>query len=176
MELLEAVKGRRSCRAFNPRPIPDESIQRVLNAARMAASVNNQQPWRFIVVRDVDKKHKLSQVVTKGHFMNAAPIVVVACGVEEASPALIGGYMLSYPLDVAASIENLWLAATAEGLATCWLTDFKEERIRDLFGIPEGTKVVGVLPVGYPDPAAATNGAEDRKSFSEVVAFDTFNW
>ena len=178
MDLHEAIKGRKSCRAFLGRPVPDEALQRVLNAARLAVSVENQQPWRFIVVRDEEKKRKLSQAVTKGNFLNSAPLVIVALGMEEASPALVGGYMLSYPLDVAASIQNFLLAATADGLGTCWCTDFKEDRIKELFGIPEGTRVVGVLPLGYPDPSnnGAHNGDGGRRSFSEIVAYDNFAW
>jgi nitroreductase len=177
MELHEAIRARASCRAFLSKPVPDEALQRVLNAARYAVSVANQQPWRFILVRDEEKKKRLSQAVTKGHFLLSAPLVVVALGVEEAQPALVGGYMLSYPLDVAAAIQNLLLAATAEGLGSCWCTEFKEDKIRELFEIPEGIRVVGVIPLGYPDPTAQPNGGEGpRRTLSEVMAFDHFAW
>lgn len=178
MDVQEAIRSWRACRAFQLRPIQDEALQRVLNAARFASSADDQQPWRFIVVRDEETKRKLAQLVTKGHFLTMAPIVLVALGVEEASAPLLGGYMLAYPLDVAASIQNLLLAATGEGLGSCWCTEFREEKVRELLKVPDGVRVVGVLPLGYPDGANGSNGSKNgaRKTLSEVVAYDHYTW
>ncbi|MDE1822482.1 MAG: nitroreductase family protein [Euryarchaeota archaeon] len=178
MDVQEAIKAWKPCLAFQLRPIQDESLQRVLNAARFASSADNQQPWRFIVVRGEDAKRKLSQAVTKGHFLTKAPIVLVALGVEEASASLLGGYMLAYPLDVAASIQNLLVAATGEGLGSCWCTEFREDKIREQLELPEGVRVLGVLPLGYPEPATPGNngGHAARKTLSEIVGYDTYSW
>lgn len=176
MDVHEAIKSWRPCRAFQLRPLPDESVRKVLNAARYAASADDQQPWRFIVVRDEDGKKRLAQAVTKGTFLTKAPVVLIALGAEEASSAVLGGYTLAYPLDVAASIQNLLLAATAEGLGSVWCTEFKEDRVREMFKIPEGVRVVGVLAIGYPEPAPTNGGAASRRSLSEIVAYESFTW
>jgi nitroreductase len=177
MEVQEAFRSVRPCRAFLPRPVPDDALRRVIDAARLASTGSDQQPWRFIVVHDEERKRKVAQAVPRGAFLNLAPVILVALGLEEAAPALVGGYMMSYPLEVAAAIQNLTLAAAAEQLGTCWCTDFKEGKLRELFQLPEGVRVVGVLPLGYPDPASLTNGpAPGRMGFSEIVAFENFSW
>jgi nitroreductase len=179
MDLIDAIQRQRPCRLFSPKPVPEEALHRVLNATRMSTSAGNQQPWRFIVVRNEDIKGKLAQAFTNGGFLRTAPVVVVALGVEGERPAMVGGYMLSFLLDVAASIQTFILAATAEGLGTCWLTDFKEDRVIELFQLPEGVHVVGMLPLGFPVPEPNGNGAKDtngRKSLSEIMAFERFSW
>ncbi len=177
MDLLEAFQRQRACRNFQERPVPEETIAKVLNGARMATSVENQQPWRFIVVRSEEMKTKLSNLVTKGAFLRTSPVVVVALGVEGERSVLVGGYTLSFLLDVAASIQNFILAATAEGLGTAWLSEFHEEKVSKLFGLPEGVKVVGILPLGFPVPdPPGTPVPNGRKSLSEVMAFERFTW
>lgn len=177
MDVHEAIKAWKPCLAYQLRPIQEEALQRVLNAARFACSADNQQPWRFIVIRDEEGKRRVSQAVTKGHFLTKAPVVLVALGVEEASASLLGGYMLAYPLDVAASIQNVLLAATAEGLGSCWCTEFREDKLREQLELPEGVRVVGVLPLGYPDAAGAPNGGHQaRKTLSEIVGYDSYTW
>jgi nitroreductase len=177
MEVHEAIRSWKPCRAFQLRPIQEEVLKKVLNAARFAPSAGDQQPWRFVVIRDEEDKKRVANVVTKGHFLTMAPVVLVALGVEEAASAVLGGYMLAYSLDVAAAIENLVLAAHAEGLGSCWCTEFKEDRLREILKIPEGVRVIGVVPLGYPDPTAAGNGGPaQRKSLSEIVAYDGFTW
>jgi nitroreductase len=176
MDVHEAIRTWRPCRAYQLRPLAEESVKKVLNAARFASSADEQQPWRFIVVRDEDLKKRLAQAVTKGQFLTKAPVVLLALGMEEASSAVLGGYTLAYPLDVAAAIQNLLVAATAEGLGSCWCTEFKEDKVREMFHIPEGVRVVGVLPIGYPDTAVTNGGASARHNLSEIVAYDSFTW
>lgn len=177
MDLLDAIQRTKPCRSFQPRPIPEDMLTRVLNAARMAPSVDNQQPWRFLVIRDEGTKDKLSQVVTKGTFVRSAPVVVVAIAAEGETPSLVGGYVLGYLLDVAISIDHLALAATSEGLGACWLTEFKADKISKMLSIPEGFHVVGVVPLGFPSPEA-NDGKQlnGRKSLAEVTAYERFNW
>ncbi len=177
MDVHEAIKAWKPCLAYQPRPIQEDTLQRILNAARFASSADNQQPWRFIVIRDEESKRRLSQAVTKGHFLTKAPVVLVALGVEEASASLLGGYMLTYPLDVAASIQNMLLAATAEGLGSCWCTEFREDKLREQLELPEGVRVVGVLPLGYADATGPNNGGHNpRKTLSEIVGYDSYSW
>lgn len=177
MDLSEALQRQKACRNFQERAVPEETIAKILNATRLAVSVGDQQPWRFIVVRDEATKAKLANLLTKGGFLRTTPAVVVALGVEGERPAMIGGYVLSYLLDVAAAIQTFTLAATTEGLGTAWMTDFKEDRIKELFSLPDGVRVVGVLPLGFPLPEPnGTVPHNGKKSLSEVMAFERFTW
>ncbi|MEM2904086.1 MAG: nitroreductase family protein, partial [Candidatus Bathyarchaeia archaeon] len=122
MEVFEAIQARRSVRAYEPEPIPMDVLSRVLEAARLAPSAENIQPWHFIVVTDAEKRRKLAEAPFAG-FLKEAPIVIVGCGNQKASPKW-------FMIDVAIAMQNMVLAATAEGLGTCWVGSFKEDRVR----------------------------------------------
>ncbi len=178
MDLLEAIQQTKPCRLFKTAQVPDEKLTKVLNAARLAPSIDDRQPWRFMVVRDEGTKVKLSQLLSKGALVRAAPVVIIALASEGESPSLVGGVVMSHLLDVAVSIENMVLAATSEGLGTFWISDFNADKISRFFGIPEGFQVVGILPLGFPGPETPTNGKapNGRKSLAEVTAYERFNW
>jgi nitroreductase len=181
MEFHEAVRAHHGCTQFQTRPIPDEKLRAVLAAARLAPSQNNFQPWRFIVVRDDEQKRKVAQACPKGKPVAEAPVVIIALSVEEDIPVTIAGYISAYPLDVAVAIHTLRLAATAEGLGTQWIVDFHEEKIRGIFGVPEGIHPIAVIPLGFPaENAGPTNGSKSmddgRKSQNEIIAYNEYPW
>ncbi|MCL4324841.1 MAG: nitroreductase family protein [Candidatus Thermoplasmatota archaeon] len=177
MDVLDAIQRMKPCRFFQTAPVSEEVLKRVLNAARLSPSIDDKQPWRFLVIRDEVTKEKLSQLLSKGAMVRSAPVIVVAIAAEGESPSLVGGLVLSHVLDVAVSIENLSLAATAEGLGIYWITDFKADRISRFFNIPEGFQVVGILPMGVPLPEApGAKPPNGRKSLAEVTAYERFPW
>ncbi len=179
MDLLDAIQQSKPCRLFKAAQIPDAKLTSVLNAGRLAPSIDDKQPWRFLVVREEGNKLKLSQLVSKGTLIRSAPVVIVVLASEGESPSLVGGVVMSHLLDVAVAIENIVLAATAEGLGTFWISDFNTDKISRFFGIPDGFQVVGLLPIGFPMPEApSTNGKapNGRKSLAEVTAYERFNW
>jgi nitroreductase len=141
MDVFEAIQARTSTRAYQTKPVPTETLKKILEAARLAPSAKNLQPWHFIVVTDKEKRKELSKGVFAG-FLAKAPVVVVACGDAKASP----DWCL---VDVAIAVENMVLAATAEGLGTCWVGSFDENRVKGLLKIPDNLKVVILLAVGY---------------------------
>ncbi|EQD50754.1 nitroreductase, partial [mine drainage metagenome] len=126
MDVLEAIRTLRPCVDFAPRPVAPEMLKKVLGAARLAPSQQNLQPWRFVVVRDDEKKRLLAQASPRGRLLASAPAVIVAFALEEDIPVTIGGFISAYPLDVAVAIGHLELAATAEGLATNWIVEFND--------------------------------------------------
>ncbi len=179
MDLLEAIRSYRPCRAFASRPIPPEKLKTVLGAARLTPSQNNLQPWRFVVVQDDEVKRKLAQGCLRGRLVGEAPIVVVAFSVEEDLPVTVGGYISAYPLDVAVAISHLQLAATAEGLASIWMVDFHEDKVRAVLGVPDGIHPLGVIPIGFAAEAngdARSGSNEGRKSPDEIISYNSYAW
>ena len=171
MEVAEAIKTRRSVRKYKSTPIPEELVKKVLNAARLAPSAANLQPWRFVVVMDEDVKRQLAAACNNMSWISRAPVVLVACADMDVAIAMIGGYMNSAPVDVAIALTQMSLMATSEGLGTCWIGAFKEERVSALLNLPKGCRVVSVMTLGYPDETPATPG---RKNISEIVSYDKF--
>ncbi len=178
MDVLEAIRTLRPCADFASRPLAPETLKKVLGAARLAPSQRNLQPWRFVVVRDDEKKRLLAQATPKGRLVASAPAVIVAFAVEEDIPVTIGGYISAYPLDVAVSIGHLELAATAEGLATNWIVEFNDEKVRAVLNVPEGIHPLALIPIGYPaDANGKGKPVEDgRKSPDEIIAYDEYPW
>jgi nitroreductase len=180
MDLHEALRAYQPCTRYLPKQIPDDKLKAVLSAARLAPSQNNMQPWRFIVVQDDERKRLLSQACPKGKVLVDAPVVVVALAVEEDIPFTIGGYISAYPLDVAVSVRQMQLAATAEGLGTMWIADFHEDKVRAVLGVPEGIHPLAIIPLGYPAEPNGNNGKsvvpEGRKSLNEIVAYNEYAW
>jgi nitroreductase len=176
MDLNDAIRSYRPCRAFRTQPIPAEKLRAILSAARLAPSQGNMQPWRFVVVQDDERKRLLAQACPKGRPVAEAPVVVVAFSVEEDIPVTVGGYMSAYPLDVAVSIGHLQLAATAEGLGSSWIVDFHADKVRTVLGVPEGIHPLAIIPVGYPAENGGPAAAEGRKSPDEIIAYNEFAW
>lgn len=187
MEVLEAIKSRRSVRNFKPTPVDDKTIELILEAARWAPSWANSQCWRFIVVRDGDTKSKLADTVIAvsdrpnrgaGTIRNA-PAVIVACAElgksgyyvrEPGKPVTDKGDWFMF--DVASAMQNLALAAHSLGLGTVHIGAFDAEKAGTILGVLEGFCVVVITPLGYPE---AEPPITSRKELSEIVSHDRFN-
>jgi nitroreductase len=171
MDFYEVIKTRRSVRSFAVKPIPDDVLERVLNAARIAPSGSNRQPWKFIVVRDQALKDKLVISCHDQRFLAQAPAVIAACGCDIKFDR--GDWMGEYSMivDVVIAMDHLILAARAEGLGTCWIGSFNNDQIVELLGIPDGWWVVALTPLGYPKDKAFTE-TTDRKPLAEIVSYD----
>jgi nitroreductase len=170
MDVIDAIKARTSVRSYSDEPVPEESMERILEAARLAPSAMNYQPWHFIVVRDKGRREELS----KGRyakFLKESPVVVVGCGDRKRSPHW-------YSVDVTIAMQNMVLAATAEGLGTCWIGSFDEDSVKKALGVPEHMTVVAMLSVGYSkkklDLAALLVGSKTRKKMEDIVSYESF--
>lgn len=184
MEFYEAVRRRRSVRKYKNDPVPDEVITRCLEAARLAPSWRNGQPWHFVVVRDRQTIARLTRANygagVANLWLNDVPVVIVACGEPRLSGKKADQSM--YLVDVAAALEHVVLAATAEGLGTCWVGAFSEEKVRAVLGVPDRIRVVALTPLGYP---ADEKGLYDqlanlgkrqrpRRTLDEIIHYDTW--
>lgn len=171
MDVMEAIKTRRSIRRYKPAPVPEDLLKTVLNAARLAPSANNSQPWRIIVVSDEDTKLRLVAGANGQKFLAQAPLVLVACGLPDEAFQTAGGYMSSHVIDVSIALDHLTLAAHSVGLGTCWVAWFKEEKVREVLGVPEDVRVVAMTPLGYPDEAPER---PPRRNLEELVLHEKY--
>lgn len=188
MDILEAIKGRRSIRKYKPTPVDDKSIELVLDAARQAPSWANTQCWRFIVVRDNETKTKLASALigtqagdkvypnpAYGAVENA-PVIIIVCaqlaksGFKGDKPATDkGDYWYMY--DTALAMQNLSLAAYSSGLGTVIIGAMDSVTIGNILEVPDGYCVVAMTPLGYPDQEP---GPRPRKELSELTYYEKF--
>ena len=168
---MEAIKTRRSIRKFRETPVPENLLKEVLNAARLAPSADNAQPWKIIVLRDEQMKQKVTQACNGQKFLVQAPVVLVVCGIPEEAFQTVGGYMSSHVIDASIALDHVTLAAHSLGLGTCWVAWFKEEKVKDILGIPEDVRVVALTPLGYPDESPER---PSRKNLEELIAYDKY--
>jgi nitroreductase len=150
MEILQAIRQRRSVRNFQPKPIPLEALDPLIDALRWAPSAGNLESRRFYLVFNEELRAKLARAALGQGFIAQAPVAIVAC----ADQRIIRHYgergaHLYCLLDVAASLENLLLAAMAHGLASCWVGAFDEEEVRRLLQLPAHLRPVALVPVGF---------------------------
>jgi nitroreductase len=171
MSVLEVIRQRRSVRAYKKDSVPEEILFRVLEAARLAPSGKNLQPWKFVVVQDRALKKKLAEASNDQNFMADAPLIIVACGFPDDCYRAMGCYMKSWPVDVTIALEHLILQAQEEGLGTCWIGSFEEEEVKSLLAVPPDVKVLALTPLGYPAEEPTFRG---RKSLDEIVSYDSF--
>lgn len=167
MDFLELATSRHSVRAYQSRPVEQDTLDRILEAVRLAPSGSNRQPWRFVVVRDADVRRRLVAACADQQFIAQAPVVIAGVGLLPDRVMLCE--VPGDPVDVAIALEHLALAAAAEGLGTCWIGAFHQDRVRDVLGIPESAKVIGVMTLGYP---AVGPRPKSRKPISEIVCYE----
>ena len=179
MEVLEAIKTRRSIRKYKTTPVDDKTLELVLEAARWAPSWANTQCWRFIVVRDDNIKAQLADMIGENPAVNAirtAPIIIVACA-ELGKSGYYNGKEATdkgdwYMFDVAVAMQNLVLAAHSLGLGTVHVgLNFDGRKASSILGIPPGFCAVEMTPLGYPDQEPKVR---PRKELSEIVFYDRF--
>jgi nitroreductase len=186
MEVLEAIKTRRSIRKYKTTPLDDKTIELVLEAARWAPSWKNTQCQRFIVVRDNDLKNKLADTLVavpelgsinpSDSALREAPVVIVFC-----AELGISGYNKGkldtdkgdwwYMFDVALAMQNLMLAAHSQGLGTVPVGLFDAKKVASILRLPKGFCAVVMTPLGYPDREPK---ARPRKELVDIVSYDSY--
>lgn len=174
MNIYEALTKRRSVRKFKADPVSTDQLKRVLEAARLAPSWKNLQCWKLIVVRDAEQKRALGCCLPESNpakraVSGAAPVVLVLCANPLESGDLAGKDY--YMLDSGLAMQQLMLAACAEGLGTCWVGWFDEEAVREVLSVPPGYRVIAMTPLGTPE---VVSGPRPRKELQEMVFSE--NW
>ncbi|MFB3883486.1 MAG: nitroreductase family protein [Armatimonadota bacterium] len=170
MRVSDAIAARHSVRKYEDRAVEPEKMQRVLEAARLAPSASNRQEWRFVVVQEQGLRKKLVEAARGQAFVGQAPVVIVACaaGTDHIMPCGLP----SFSIDVAIALDHLSLAAVEEGLGTCWIGAFDQQKVKALLGIPDDVCVVELMPLGYPADAARP---KQRKALGEIAMRERWN-
>ncbi|MDR1525801.1 MAG: nitroreductase family protein [Tannerella sp.] len=166
MELLKLISKRRSLRQFLPDSVEQEKIDYLLECARLAPSAVNAQPWKFIIVKSPEKKALLYQCYGREWF-SSAPLYIMALGDTHLSWKRNPDGKDHCDIDIAIAFEHLILAASEQGLGSCWVCNFDVELCRKLFNLPANLIPVAMTPIGYPahDLETVTN----RKTIQEIT-------
>jgi len=165
MDIYEAIRTRKSVRSYRDTMVPQEMLERVLDAARRAPSARNDQECRFVVVRDAAKRAKIAHEAARQPFIATAPILLACCAVTDGRLMRCG--QAAYPIDVAIAMDHLSLAAVAEGLGTCWIGAFDEQMVKTILVIPAEVRVVQLMPLGFPaDPSPVE---KSRLALSQIL-------
>ena len=166
LELFEAIKKRRSIRKYELKVVEKEKLLKVLEAARLAPSAMNRQPIAFVVTREKETIKKLSDASNQEWV---APMMIAVCAFPEEAWVRDDGEEY-WKADAAVAMNNLSLAACAEGLGTCWIVAFKEEKVKAILGINPEARVVAITPLGY--PAEKKGPVKKRKTLDELVHYE----
>jgi nitroreductase len=164
VDAIEALRKRRSVRIYEEKPVPRDLIETIIDAARLAPSANNIQPWEFIVVTEPGVRKKIADLTDYGKFIarSGACVAVFAKSVKH------------YLEDGSAATQNILVAAHALGLGTCWVAGYKKDYadpVRSLLGVPEGYGLVALISLGYPAEAPEPH---DKRSLSEVLHWERY--
>jgi len=172
MELYEAIKGRRSIRAYKPQNVPEEIVDKLIEAASFAPSAGNIQPWKFVIARKPETKKKLAQAADQA-FIEEAPVVIVVCANEKRASMGYGarGKTLYCIQDTAAATQNIHLTAYSLGLGTCWIGAFNEDQAKKAVNAPEEMRPVAIIPVGYADEAPSPR---NRRPLNQIMRYESF--
>lgn len=163
------ISGRYSCRAYSPEVPAEEKIDYILEAARLAPSACNRQPWRFIVIPPTDAEGRRAVAAAYSReWIATAPYYIVVCGVP--AEGWVRPFDNHSHIDVDASIatEHMCLAATAEGLATCWVCNFDPAVLAEGLGLDAELVPIVILPVGYPAEGSKVP-AKTRKASEDII-------
>ena len=171
MSFIELAKKRYSVRSYLDKPVEIEKILQVLEAARIAPSAVNKQPFHFIVVTNEETKSKIADTYPSDWF-KTTPIIIVVCGDHSKSWKRNDGKD-HCDIDTAIAIDHMTLAATDLGLGTCWVCAFDAAKCRELLNLPENLEVITLLPMGYPADTAPEN--KKRQDISEIVSWEEYS-
>ena len=172
MDFLDLAKTRSSVRAYKSQPVEEGKLQSVLEAARLAPSANNRQPWKFIVVTDSELRSKLTEIAGGQPFVGEAPVIIVAVGLDP--ERVMTCEVPAYAVDLSIAIDHMTLAAAALGLGTCWIGRFNQSEAKSLLNVPDGAKIVTLLPIGYPADPKDLDREKSRKPLDQIVCHERF--
>jgi nitroreductase len=163
MEVFDAIRTLLAVRAYQDKPIPDDVVRRIVEAARLTGSGMNRQPWHFIVVRDKNTLRRLGSLASSGSYTAQAPLAVVVATDKTR-------FAVS---DASRAIQSMLLAAWADGVGSNWVGFGGLEQVKDLLGVPAGLEVLAILPFGYPARPVG-RGKKQRKALREVAHLERY--
>ncbi|MCP4177438.1 MAG: NAD(P)H nitroreductase [bacterium] len=179
-DFINLVNQRYSCRSYLEKDIPDNIIENCLEAARLAPSACNKQPWKFLVVKDPGlRKNICDNGLLPGipmPWLRKSPVIIVICAETSFMTHKIAPLLSKtqyYPIDIGIAGEHLVLAAQSYNLGTCWIGWFKEKQIKKILSIPRNIKVLSLLSIGYQD---RERSQPDKKTLDQIYSIDKWNF
>lgn len=167
MDFSELIQQRYSVRAYKPDPVEEDKLQQVLEAARLAPSAANRQPFQLIVVHTAGREEELRRVYHRSWF-SQAPLVIAICGLPGRAWVRRDGQNYQF-VDAAIAMDHLILAAANLGLGTCWVAAFDPIAAREFLGLPAEVEPIAFTPLGYP---ADQPKPRERQSLADLVRYE----
>ena len=166
MEVFECIRRRRTIREYKSDPIPEDVLEKILQAGRWSPSSSNSQPWHFVVVQDPSTLSELGRIATQGSFISDAPLAIVIVMENAPRPQL----------DAGRAIQQMELVAWSEGLGTCFVGVRIEEQhiaVKELLNIPSDLELITIMPYGYRTTSINRTGTP-RKDLADMVHREKF--
>jgi nitroreductase len=159
----EAVRTLLAVREYDDRPIAEESVRRILEAAQLTGSSRNRQQWDFVAIQDKQTLQRIGASATTGKFIAGAALAIAVIVPDNTT-----GY-----IDGARAVQDMMLVAWEEGIGSCWVGNCNTPEIRGLLNVPDDRLVLTVVPFGYPAKKLG-KGRKNRKPLSEIAHAETF--
>ncbi|MHC4642946.1 MAG: nitroreductase family protein [Planctomycetota bacterium] len=170
MTVLEAIRRRYSCRAYEDKPIEQEKLDSIFEAARLAPSAMNTQDWRFVVVTDKEIRRQVAEQTNRPEVFQKAGAIIAAC--SNSDHVMRCGQAIG-PIDVAIALEHIALQATEMGLATCWIGSFETDKVRVILDIPADVAIIELMAIGYP---ADSKKEPQREPLGKIVCYEKWKF
>lgn len=169
-QFLDLTAERYSCRSYKDMPVAKDLIIKILEAARLAPSAVNKQPWKFLILDTPELKQVVIDCYSRD-WVKTAPVFIVALGDHSVAWHRGGDNKDHTDVDVSIAVEHICLAATSLNLGSCWICNFDADKCRDKLNIPSGFEPVAIIPIGYP---ADNRVVKKRKPIEEIVTWGAF--
>lgn len=167
MEFTDLIQKRYSVRAYKPDPVEDSKLHAVLEAARLAPTAANRQPFQIVVVHTAGRDKELQRIYSRAWFTQA-PLLICICGVPAQAWVRRDGKNYA-DVDVTIAMDHLILAAANQGLGTCWVAAFDPPAAREVLRLPDDVEPIAFTPLGYP---ADQPDSKDRKALTQLVRYE----
>jgi nitroreductase len=167
MDFFDLIQKRYSVRAYRKKPVEEEKLRKILDAARLAPTAANRQPFQLIVVKTEGRETELKRIYGRDWF-SQAPLIICACALPSQGWTRADGKNFS-EVDTTIAMDHLILAAAAQGLGTCWIAAFDPKAAREIFNLPADVEPVALTPLGYPADELKT---KKRKDLSDLVMYE----
>jgi len=170
MTVLEVIKKRYSCRTYIDKPVEQDKLDQIFEAARQAPSAKNLQDWRFVVVTDKKIKQQVAGCTNHQETFGLAGAIIAACSV--CKDTMKCGQQIA-PIDVSIALEHIALIATELDLATCWIGSFDAEKVKQILAIPKDIAIIELMALGYPEKGSRQTTREPVKN---IVCYDKWQF
>ena len=167
MEYSELITARYSVRAYRQEPVEDEKLHLILEAARLAPTAANRQPFQLVVMRTAGRETEIARIYRRPWFVQA-PLVIAVCAISSQAWVRESDRFNARLIDAAIVADHLILAAANLGLGTCWIAAMNRDDAKECLGIPKEHYIATITPLGFPDE---WKGIPERRSAKEFVRF-----